>query len=73
VKKRLDEEKLTSQARLHTVEFGKPLQLGNVKIEFLRVTHSIPDSAAVAVHTPYPIFIRLVSNVPYAFDFFIFD
>ncbi len=53
VKKRLDEEKLTSQAKLHTVDFGKALQLGNVKIEFLRVTHSIPDSAAVAVHTPY--------------------
>ncbi len=53
VKKRLDEEKLTSKARLNTCEFGKPLQLGPVKIEFLRVTHSIPDSAAVAVHTPY--------------------
>ena len=53
VKKRLDEEKLTSKARLHTVAFGTPLQLGPVKIEFLRVTHSIPDSAAVAVHTPY--------------------
>lgn len=53
VKKRLDEEKLTSKARLHTAEFLKPIQLGKVKIEFLRVTHSIPDSAAVAVHTPY--------------------
>ncbi len=53
VKKRLDEEKLTSKARLHTVDFAKPLQLGRVQIEFLRVTHSIPDSAAVAIHTPY--------------------
>jgi len=53
VKKRLDEEKLTGKAQLHTVEYGKPLQLGPVKIEFLRVTHSIPDSAAIAVHTPY--------------------
>lgn len=53
VKKRLDEEKLTSKARLHTVEYVKPLQLGPVKIEFLRVTHSIPDSAAIAIHTPY--------------------
>jgi ribonuclease J len=53
VKKRLDEEKLTSRANLHTVNFKEPLKLGNVTIEFLRVTHSIPDSAAVAVHTPY--------------------
>lgn len=53
VTKRLDEEKLTSKARLHTVEFKKPVQLGKVSVEFLRVTHSIPDSAAIAVHTPY--------------------
>lgn len=53
VKKRLDEEKLTSKARLNVVEFGKPVQLGKVKVEFLRVTHSIPDSAAIAIHTPY--------------------
>ena len=53
VRKRLDEEKLTTKARLHTAEYGKPVEFGKVKVEFLRVTHSIPDSAAVAVHTPY--------------------
>ncbi len=53
IKKRLDEEKLTARARLHTVDYKKPVQIGNVKIEFLRVTHSIPDSAAIAIHTPY--------------------
>lgn len=53
VVKRLDEEKLTFKAKLHTVEFKKPVNLGKVQVEFLRVTHSIPDSAAVAVHTPY--------------------
>ena len=53
VKKRLDEEKLTQRARLHTVDFLKPVQFGNVKVEWLRMTHSIPDSAAIAVHTPY--------------------
>ena len=58
VKKRLDEEKLTSKANLHTAEFGKMIQIGNVKVEFLRVTHSIPDSAAVALHTPYGIVVH---------------
>ncbi len=53
VKKRLDEEKLTSRANLHTAEFGAKIQIGSTTIEFLRVTHSIPDSAAVALHTPY--------------------
>ncbi len=53
VRKRLDEANLTKQSRLHAVEFGAPIQLGKVKIEFLRVTHSIPDSSAIAIHTPY--------------------
>lgn len=53
VKKRLDEDKLTNKVKLHTVEFKKMIQIGRVKVEFLRVTHSIPDSAAIAIHTPY--------------------
>lgn len=53
VKKRLDEEKLTSQAKLQPVEYGQMLKLGTVQVEFLRVTHSIPDSAAIAIHTKY--------------------
>jgi len=53
VKKRLEEEKLTSRAKLNVVDFKKPVHLGKVQVEFLRVTHSIPDSAAVVVHTPY--------------------
>src|SRR5688500_13043684 len=53
VKKRLDEEKLTSRARLNTVNFRDKIRIGKIEVEFLRVTHSIPDSAAIAVHTPY--------------------
>jgi ribonuclease J len=53
VKKRLDEEGLTSKARLNTVQYREPLKFGKVEVEFLKVTHSIPDSAALAIHTPY--------------------
>jgi ribonuclease J len=52
VKKRLDEAKLTSQASLQTVEYGKRYRLGSVEVEWFRVTHSIPDSAGIAIHTP---------------------
>lgn len=52
VKKRLDEAKLTSQAKLQTVEYGKRYKLGSVEVEWFRVTHSIPDSAGIAIHTP---------------------
>lgn len=53
VKKRLDEEGLTSKAKLNSVAYGQKIVLGKVTVEFLRVTHSIPDSATVAIHTPY--------------------
>ncbi len=53
VRKRLDEEKLTSKTTLNVVDYKKPVRIGKVEVEFLRVTHSIPDSAAIALHTPY--------------------
>jgi ribonuclease J len=53
VRKRLDEKGLTSRAKLQTVEFGKRFRLGSVDVEFFRVTHSIPDSAGIALHTPF--------------------
>ncbi len=53
VRKRLDEEHLTSKAQLNVVDFRQKVRLGKIEVEFLRVTHSIPDSAAIAVHTPY--------------------
>ena len=31
---------------------GDIIRLGDFKIEFIRVTHSIPDSVGVAIHTP---------------------
>jgi ribonuclease J len=53
VRKRLDEEKLASKAQLNIVPYGKRIRVGKIEVEWLHVTHSIPDSAAVAVHTPY--------------------
>lgn len=53
VKKRLDEEKLSSKVKLNTVKYREKTRLGKVEVEFLKVTHSIPDSAAIALHTPY--------------------
>jgi ribonuclease J len=66
VKKRLDEEDMTSKARLHTVNFREKVRLGKVEVEFLRVTHSIPDSAAIAIHTPYG---KIVHTGDFKFDF----
>lgn len=53
VRKRLDELHLTNKARMNIANYGQKIRIGKVEVEFLRVTHSIPDSAAIAVHTPY--------------------
>lgn len=53
VRKRLDEMHLTSKARMNVVNYGQKIRIGRIEVEFLRVTHSIPDSASIAVHTPY--------------------
>ncbi len=53
VRKRLDEEHLTSKSQLNTVEYGKRIRIGKIEVEWLHVTHSIPDSSALAIYTPY--------------------
>lgn len=65
VRKRLDEEKMTSKCRLNSVEYGTKTRIGKVEVEFLKVTHSIPDSAAIALHTPYG---TLVHTGDFKFD-----
>jgi ribonuclease J len=52
VKKRLEEDHLTTKVQLNTVNFREKVRIGKIEVEFLRVTHSIPDSAAIALHTP---------------------
>lgn len=65
VKKRLEEEHLTSKVQLNSVEFRQKIRIGKVEVEFLRVTHSIPDSAAIALHTPYG---KIVHTGDFKFD-----
>ncbi len=52
VRKRLEEDHVASKVQLNTVEFRQKIRIGKIEVEFLRVTHSIPDSAAIALHTP---------------------
>ncbi len=53
MKKKLDEEHMTSKVRMNTVKAGDRVRMGKVEVEFIRVTHSIPDCVAIAFHTPY--------------------
>ncbi len=49
---KLKEHGLLEQAEIRMAQFGEKVRLGAFTIEFVRVTHSIPDSAALAIRTP---------------------
>lgn len=47
---KLKEHKMTD-VHLQKVDFGDIVSLGEFNVEFIRTTHSIPDSCAIAIHT----------------------
>jgi len=49
---KLREHDLLSKAKLHQVKAGDVIPMGRFSVEFIRTTHSIADSTALAVKTP---------------------
>ncbi len=49
---KLKENHLFGSAKLNTVTYGDHVKLGCMDIEFINVNHSIPDAAALAIHSP---------------------
>ena len=58
VESKLDENDAAGKARLRRVRPRERVQVGSFTLEFLRVTHSMPDCVAVAVETPRGIVIH---------------
>ncbi|WP_027626261.1 ribonuclease J [Clostridium lundense] len=52
VENKLKEHDILSDCKLNGIEAGDIIEVGELKIEFIRVTHSIADSCAIAIHTP---------------------
>jgi ribonuclease J len=52
VEPKLEEHEIEPADRLQPVAPGERVRAGAFEIEFLRVTHSIPDCVALAIHTP---------------------
>ena len=54
IERKLEEYHLEFKPELHTVDQDKnqKIQLGVFTVEFIRITHSIPDACALAIHTP---------------------
>lgn len=47
---------LRSHAKVQPVSFGDVIEHGSFRIAFIRVTHSVPDSAHLVIETPVGIF-----------------
>ncbi len=58
VEGKLKEHNLLSQASLNVVTPRQQVKLGCMSVEFIRVNHSIPDSCALAIHTPAGVIIH---------------
>jgi ribonuclease J len=52
IKGKLEEHNLLGSAKLVEIHPNNPIKLGCFKLEFFRMTHSIPDGVGVAIHTP---------------------
>ena len=52
VEGKLKEHKLLDTAKLNVVKPGDEITLGNIKVEFIHVNHSIPDAVGLAIKTP---------------------
>ena len=51
LKPKLDEHGIDTETKLVPIELGHSVTLGPLEIEFLGVTHSLPGSAALAIHS----------------------
>lgn len=53
IKKRQEEFPHLKPLNIEVVENSTKLKLGNLDISFFAVTHSIPDSMGIMIHTPH--------------------
>ena len=49
ISNKLEEHNLLRSTRLKEVRPGQTITLGSMKVEFIRITHSIPDACALAI------------------------
>lgn len=54
IERKLEEYKLPFKPEMRTIDqdSGQKIQLGAFSVEFIRITHSIPDACSIAIHTP---------------------
>jgi ribonuclease J len=53
LRRKLNEVQLLNKVKLHVVAPGAPIDLLPFRLQFLRVTHSIPEAQALVIDTPH--------------------
>lgn len=52
IEHKLEEHELKNQVKKKVVKFGQSINLGQLRIEFIKTNHSIVDAAALAIYSP---------------------
>ena len=52
IEHKLEEHHLLKSTKMHIIEQGETVNLGKMKVEFIRSSHSIPDAVMLAISTP---------------------
>lgn len=58
VESKLKEHNMLNDCTLNIVEPGELTKLDNIKVEYIRNNHSIPDSCSIALHTPVGVIVH---------------
>jgi ribonuclease J len=58
LRRKLGEVQLLDRVKLHVVPPGGAMELGPFKLQFLRVTHSIPEAQALVIDTPHGVLLH---------------
>jgi ribonuclease J len=58
LRRKLNEVQLLNKVKLHVVAPGAPIDLAPFKLQFLRVTHSIPEAQALVIETPHGVLLH---------------
>ncbi|OOM73425.1 ribonuclease J 1 [Clostridium puniceum] len=55
---KLKEHNILNDCNLNIVQPGETITLNQIKVEFIRNNHSIPDSCSIAIHTPLGVIVH---------------
>lgn len=66
VRSKLEEKRIDAEIDIRVVKPGEMIRVGELEVELVRVTHSIPETCSVAIHTSLGV---ILFTADFKFDF----